>query len=211
MIDLINVGKSYDGRPILSNFSLSIKKNEFVSIVGPSGAGKTTVLNLMGLLDKPDYGDVKIGGYINPINKEVMQLRRDFFGYVFQNYVLMDNDTVLNNLLISKKYNADFNKETIMDTLEKVGLNINLLNKKIYQLSGGEQQRVALARVLLKPFKIILADEPTGNLDDINKRIVVNLLNEVRKSGKTIVCVTHDGGIADQSDRVIHIISEGGN
>lgn len=209
MIDLINVGKSYDGRPILSNFSLSIKKNEFVSIVGPSGAGKTTVLNLIGLLDNPDYGVVKIGGISNPNKKEVMQLRRVFFGYVFQNYVLMDNDTVLNNLLISKTYNTAFNEKAMVDTLEKVGLNTNLLNKKIYQLSGGEQQRVALARVLLKPFEIILADEPTGNLDDINKQIVVNLLHEMRNIGKTIVCVTHDAEIANQSDRVIQIIGEG--
>ncbi|OAX50894.1 ATP-binding cassette domain-containing protein [Paenibacillus sp. AD87] len=209
MIDLINVGKSYDGRPILSNFSLSIKKNEFVSIVGPSGAGKTTVLNLIGLLDNPDYGVVKIGGISNPNKKEVMQLRRVFFGYVFQNYVLMDNDTVLNNLLISKTYNTAFNEKAMVDTLEKVGLNTNLLNKKIYQLSGGEQQRVALARVLLKPFEIILADEPTGNLDDINKQIVVNLLHEMRNIGKTIVCVTHDAKIANQSDRVIQIIGEG--
>jgi putative ABC transport system ATP-binding protein len=209
MIDLINVGKSYDGRPILSNFSLSIKKNEFVSIVGPSGAGKTTVLNLIGLLDNPDYGVVKIGGISNPNKKEVMQLRRVFFGYVFQNYVLMDNDTVLKNLLISKTYNTEFNEKAMVDTLEKVGLNTNLLNKKIYQLSGGEQQRVALARVLLKPFEIILADEPTGNLDDINKQIVVNLLHEMRNIGKTIVCVTHDAEIANQSDRVIQIIGEG--
>ncbi|MGM7634445.1 ATP-binding cassette domain-containing protein [Bacillus sp. Hm123] len=205
MIELNDVSKSFDGQPVLSNFSLNINKNEFVSIVGSSGSGKTTVLNLMGLLDKPDHGNVRVAGYVNPNKKEIMYLRRHIFGYIFQNYLLMDNETVLNNLLISKVYNEEFSDEMLISTLEKVGLDSTFLKKKVYQLSGGEQQRIAIARVMLKPCKIVLADEPTGNLDHLNKEIIVSLFRQLQSSGKTIVCVTHDKEIADKSDRVINI------
>lgn len=205
MIKLNHINKSFGGRPILSNFSLEIEKNEFVSIVGSSGAGKTTVLNLIGYLDKPDSGDVEVAGYVNPNKKEIMYLRRYILGYIFQNYVLMDNETVYKNLLISKPYNNNFSDERLIDALKAVGLDDVFLNKKVYQLSGGEQQRVAFARVMLKPCEIILADEPTGNLDGKNKELILSLFRKLQSLGKTIVCVTHDKEIAKNSDRVIHI------
>ncbi|WP_241139435.1 ABC transporter ATP-binding protein [Bacillus mycoides] len=210
MIELNNVSKIFDGKPILTNFSLNINKNEFVSIVGPSGAGKTTILNLIGLLDKPDSGNVRIANYENPNKKETMYLRRYMLGYIFQNYVLMDNETVSTNLLISKTYNNKFSEEMLISTLEKVGLDSTYLNKKVYKLSGGEQQRIAIARIMLKPCEIILADEPTGNLDNLNKELIVSLFRELQSLGKTIVCVTHDKEIADNSDRVIKITGVGG-
>ncbi len=208
MIILDKINKSFDGKRILSNFSLDIKKNEFISIVGSSGSGKTTLLNIIGLLDRPDDGVVKLFNYENPTPKTIMHLRRHKLGYIFQNYVLMNNETVHQNLLISKTYNKSFDYETMMAALDKVGLNSSFLEKKIYQLSGGEQQRVSIARVLLKPAEIILADEPTGNLDDNNKKIIISLLHEMKNSGKIVICATHDQEISSQSDRVIQLTSQ---
>ncbi|PFU77885.1 ABC transporter ATP-binding protein [Bacillus cereus] len=209
MIHLKNINKSFDKKPILTEVSLNINKNEFVSIVGASGTGKTTLLNMIGLLDKPDSGSVKIADYENPSKKEIQHLRRYTLGYIFQNYVLMENETVSTNLLLSKTYNKDFNKELLTTTLEKVGLDSTFLSKKVYMLSGGEQQRLAIARIMLKPCEIILADEPTGNLDSENKKMIVSLFHDLKKLGKTIVCVTHDNEIAEGSDRIIQINREG--
>lgn len=210
MIELNDISKKFDEKPILMDVSLKINKNEFVSIVGASGAGKTTLLNIIGLLDKPDTGVVKIADYENPSKKEIQHLRRYTLGYIFQNYVLMENETVSTNLLLSKTYNKNFNKELLTTTLEKVGLDATYLNKKVYMLSGGEQQRLAISRIMLKPCEIILADEPTGNLDSENKKKIVSLFHDLKKLGKTIVCVTHDNEIAEGSDRIIQINRKGG-
>ncbi|MED4587678.1 ATP-binding cassette domain-containing protein [Priestia flexa] len=206
MIDLKNISKSFFGKTILTNFSLSITKGEFISITGESGAGKTTVLNIIGLLDKPEKGTVSIDGHLNPNSKVTMNLRRYKFGYIFQNYVLMNNETVKDNLLISQAYSDNFSNEIMINNLEKVGLNATYLDKKVYQLSGGEQQRIAIARVMLKPCEIILADEPTGNLDDLNKEVILSLFEHLKDTGKTIVCVTHDKEVAERSDRIINIV-----
>ncbi|AVB12182.1 ATP-binding cassette domain-containing protein [Bacillus subtilis] len=203
MIELKSISKSFDGKSVLSNFSIHIEENEFVSIVGKSGSGKTTLLNIISLLDAPDEGTVEILGYQNPKSKEVMKLRRENLGYIFQNYVLMDNETVLTNLLLSTAYAKDFDKNKLSEALELVGLDKSFLKKKVYQLSGGEQQRVAIARIILKPCDIILADEPTGNLDEFNKNIILSLFHQLKDMGKTIICVTHDQEIANCSDRVI--------
>ncbi|MDQ0927825.1 putative ABC transport system ATP-binding protein [Bacillus atrophaeus] len=205
MITLNNISKSFDKKSVLSNFSIQIKENEFVSIVGKSGSGKTTLLNILSLLDTPHTGDVEILGYRNPKPKEVMKLRRENLGYIFQNYVLMDNETVSTNLLLSTAYAEDFGKEKLSEALEMVGLDKSFLKKKVYQLSGGEQQRVAIARIILKPCDIILADEPTGNLDDYNKNTILALFHQLKDMGKTIICVTHDQEIANCSDRVINL------
>lgn len=205
MIELKNISKSFFGKKILTNFSLNISKGEFVSIIGESGAGKTTVLNMIGLLDKPEQGTVSIDGHLNPNSKVTMSLRRYKIGYIFQNYLLMNNETVKDNLLISQAYSNKFNSELIINNLELVGLDATYLEKKVYQLSGGEQQRIAIARVMLKPCEIILADEPTGNLDDLNKEVILNLFTHLKNSGKTIICVTHDKEVAERSDRIINI------
>ncbi|MED5049451.1 ABC transporter ATP-binding protein [Bacillus siamensis] len=205
MITLNNISKTFDEKPVLSNFSLQIKENEFVSIVGKSGSGKTTLLNIIGLLDTPHSGDIEILGFRTPKSNDVMKLRRENLGYIFQNYVLMDNETVLTNLQLSTAYAKDFKKEKLTESLEMVGLDKSFLKKKVYQLSGGEQQRVAIARIILKPCDIILADEPTGNLDESNKNIILSLFHQLKDMGKTIICVTHDQEIANGSDRVINL------
>lgn len=209
MIKLSNVCKSFDKRVVLSDVALSVSKNEFVCITGESGAGKTTLLNLIGLLDKPDSGEVSINDKTHFTPREILKLRRNFFGYIFQDYLLMNDKTVQENINISKnilKYeNGKQDEKDTNEILERVRLDSTYLNKKVYQLSGGEQQKVAIARMLLKPYELVLADEPTGNLDYKNKNEIIEIFKEIKKNGKTIICVTHDKDVADAADRIINL------
>lgn len=211
MIKLSKIYKSFDKRVVLSDVTLSVSNNEYVCITGESGAGKTTLLNLIGLLDKPDSGEISINEKNYFTSKEILKLRRNFFGYIFQDYLLMEDKTVQDNLNISKnifKYeNRRQDEKDINEILEMVRLNPAYLNKKVYQLSGGEQQKVAIARMLLKPYELVLADEPTGNLDYRNKNEIIEIFKEIKKNGKTIICVTHDKDVADSADRVINLSS----
>ncbi|OOM81809.1 lipoprotein-releasing system ATP-binding protein LolD [Clostridium puniceum] len=205
MLELLDINKSYGKKSILKNFSMKVSKNEFITITGKSGSGKTTLLNIIGLLENPDNGTVKIIEKTNPTKKEIQLLRRNNLGYIFQNYALLENETVKSNLLLAAKYNKNFKTEMLLDALDKVELNNNILNEKVYQLSGGEQQRIAIARILLKPCDIILADEPTGNLDEYNKKQIVSILCKMKNLNKTIVCVTHDSYISNISDNTIFL------
>ena len=206
MIKLSKIYKSFDKRVVLSDVTLSVSNNEYVCITGESGAGKTTLLNLIGLLDKPDCGEVSIT-HFTP--REILKMRRNFFGYIFQDYLLMNDKTVQENINISKnilKYeNGKQDEKDINEIMERVRLDSAYLNKKVYQLSGGEQQKVAIARMLLKPYELVLADEPTGNLDYKNKNEIIEIFKEIKKNKKTIICVTHDNDVADSADRVINL------
>lgn len=205
MISLINISKKFKDKSVINKLSLKVSKGEFIAITGNSGSGKTTLLNIMGLLEKPDSGDVVINGVKNPNGKQVRILQRDFYGYLFQNYALIENETVESNLKIALKYQKNINHtEKINEALESVGLKGHN-KKKIYELSGGEQQRVALARVILKKCEIIFADEPTGNLDKENRDIVFEILKRLNDEGKTIVFVTHDLDLAERAKRVIKL------
>lgn len=207
IIELKNIDKKYGNKYLFKNLDFSIKKGEMIAITGASGSGKSTLLNIIGLIDKPDSGEVSICGNKNPYDKEKIKLNlfRNNIGYLFQNYALVDNYTVSKNLDIALEYVKGKDKKKLKEeALDKVGL-LDKLNNKVFELSGGEQQRVALARLMLKENDIILADEPTGSLDEDNKTIILKLLKELNEEDKTIVIVTHDKVVADMCDREINI------
>ena len=170
-----------------------------------NSSGKTTILNMLGLLVKPDGGEIYVAGIKNPNQKQTLQLHRHTFGFLFQNYALMENETVADNLKIALEFQKKVDHNSKMkEALEFVKLR-GVMDKKIYQLSGGEQQRVALARLFIKEAKYILADEPTGNLDLKNRDIVFYLLKELNELGRTVIYVTHDLELANKAERQIQI------
>ncbi len=210
IIELKDITKKYKGgKTIFSNYSLKIGEGEFVGIVGESGAGKTTLLNIIGLISNISSGSITIKKQSNltPSSKKAMLLRRNTIGYLFQNYGLIDDESVewnLNLALEYKKLSRSQRKEKIQTSLIKIGLT-DYEKKKIYQLSGGEQQRVAIAKLFLQESSIILADEPTSGLDNANKIMVMDLLKELNNKGITVIMVTHDLEIAKQCGRIIEI------
>ncbi|MGX7077519.1 ABC transporter ATP-binding protein [Globicatella sp. HMSC072A10] len=211
MIELVNINKKFGDKTILDNCSFYINPNDFVAIVGESGSGKTTLLNILGLIESVDSGKVKIFDeeHIKPNSIQSNKLIRERISYVFQNFALLDNQTVLYNLLMAMKYRSLKKKEKLLEiekVLEFVGLG-GYQNKKIYELSGGEQQRVAIARAIIKPHDLILADEPTGSLDDVNKQIIFELFEKLNEQGKTIIIVTHDFELAKKCKRILKINS----
>jgi len=206
--DLDSVGKKYQGRTVLRGLRLQLHRGEMVALTGPSGAGKSTLLNLIGLIETPDHGRISIDGAPAPragtraANRHI----RHRVAYLFQNYGLIDNATVAANLHIALTYSTDRRRKDrqISQALDMVGLP-GTQKQKIYTMSGGEQQRVAIARAYLKPSDILLADEPTGSLDKDNARTVLQLIRDMRDTGKTIVIATHDDAARDACDRVVEI------
>lgn len=191
MILVQKLNKKYKEKVIFEDFNLKISDNEFVVITGKSGKGKTTLLNMLGLIEKYDAGSIHIDG--NEIRNKLPFFRKQA-GFVFQNYALIEEISVEKNLLLALEYEKQSKKiklEKISDVLKQVELE-GYEKNKIYNLSGGEQQRVALARIILKNPKYIFADEPTGNLDLQNKKLVFSILEKLNKSGKTVVVVSHD-------------------
>lgn len=207
IIELNNINKSYHGHVVLINFNLKVESNDFVIISGKSGSGKSTICNIIGLLDKPDQGQVIINDQvINYKDREVSKILRNNISYLFQNFALIDNKTVGYNLelvYLSKKERKR-NYKLIQETLAKVKME-EMYDKYIYECSGGQQQRVAIARLLLKKGEIIICDEPTGSLDNDNKEIVMNLINEMHKNGKTIIMVTHDQSLYKYATKIISL------
>ena len=208
MIELNGITKTYNKQTILDNFSIKIKDGDFLCIYGESGSGKTTLLNILGLLEKPDDGEIIFDNERNITESKITSLQRNKIGYLFQNFGLLTNETVKDNLFIALKKNKikkHESKELMVDSLKQVNLP-DILGKKIFELSGGEQQRVALARIILKQPKYIFADEPTGNLDEKNSDIVFNILNDLNKSkGTTVVFVTHNKKLIELSDNVLKL------
>lgn len=201
------IHKQYHNHVIFDDFSMEVDLGSFVAIQGVSGSGKSTLLNMIGLLDKPDYGDIVVFGNKNviPFSRQANRILKNQIGYLFQNFALIENKTVFNNLNISIDHFGFSDKQKrISQALEEVGLK-GFENKKIYECSGGEQQRIALARLPIKPCELVLADEPTGSLDEKNKEIVFQILRDMQKQGKTIVIVSHDSQLVSRADKIINI------
>lgn len=207
IISLEHITKKFGNRVIFDDYSLEIEEGEFVCITGESGKGKSTLLNIMGILDTVNSGNVIIKGIKNPkmSSGKGLKLLRNEIAYVFQNYGLVEDKTVKYNLEISGAFSGRNKKENLIDALKKVGLDEEFLGHKIYALSGGEQQRVALARLYLKDSSIILADEPTGSLDAANREKVLSILADLNKQGKTVIIVTHDPEVEKKAGRVIRL------
>ncbi len=206
LIKLNNISKSYGKQVILSNFNLEVEKGEFIGIKGESGKGKSTLLNIIGLLEECDgkiFFEEKC--ISSNDNKKVQALLKNRIGYLFQNFALIDDLSVYDNLKIVLKRSSKSEKMTlIQQALEKVDLK-DVMNKKVYQLSGGEQQRVAVARLILQQSDIILADEPTGSLDRKNALLIMDLLEKFHKEGKTIIMVSHDESLFVNCSRIINL------
>lgn len=207
MIKIKDMHKSFNNKVVFKDFNLQINSGEFLGIVGKSGKGKTTLLNIIGTLEDIDSGIIEIMGKQIKKKKDKRNLLRNHLGFVFQNYALIDNLSVKENLEIAlnhKKIKKEEKRNLIESALKKVGLE-NYEKNIICTLSGGEQQRIAIARLILKDPDIILADEPTGSLDIENRNIIVSLLEDMHKRGKTIIMVTHDKSLINSFSRVIEI------
>lgn len=210
LIKLQNIEKQYEKKqPLFKDLSLEIESGEFVGLIGRSGSGKTTLLNIIGLITSVSKGKIEIDGYKNLSmdSKDALILRRHTIGYLFQNYGLIDDESVLWNLRLALEYKHISKKEkitVIKEYLDKFGLG-EMLNKKVYQLSGGEQQRVAIVKLMLQGSSIILADEPTSGLDNENERVVMNLLQDLNRAGATIIMVTHNMQLCDYFSRIIDV------
>lgn len=207
-IKIESLSKSYGNHRVLSNLDLSINRGETVAITGPSGCGKTTLLNILGLLESYDSGTAHLCGKALPKieSKQAMLLRRYEINYLFQSFALIDSRTVRDNLVLALHYTKLDKKEKILaieEMLRRFSLE-DKLNAVVNELSGGEKQRVAMCRAMLKPGGLILADEPTGSLDARMASIVMNsLVSSARTMNKTLVVVTHDMAMAAMCDRAL--------
>ena len=202
MIEIKNLTKKFNEKVVFLDFNLTIENGDFIIFSGPSGCGKTTLLNMIGAIEKFDNGEIIVDGVDIRNKKNHLNYFRTKVGFLFQDFALVDNKTVKENLKFIRN-NCKTNL-SIEEALNIVGL-IEKLNKKVYTLSGGEQQRVALARLMLKKCDIILADEPTGSLDKKNAESVLNILKQLNEQGKTIILVTHDENIKKQGNRVVNL------
>lgn len=202
MIELNNVNKKYGDKVLFSNYNLHIAKGEIVVISGESGSGKTTLLNMIGALERIDSGQITVEGIDIMRRRNQLSYYRNTVGFLFQNFVLLEEKTVYQNLNMIRKGNRS--TISIQEALEKVGMS-DFVNAKVYTLSGGEQQRIALARLMVKKCDLILADEPTGSLDEKNAKKVMSILKQMNEKGTTIILVTHSEELKQQGGRVIEL------
>ncbi|MGZ4910832.1 MAG: ABC transporter ATP-binding protein [Halobacteriota archaeon] len=208
LISLENVTKVYSGGTrALNEVTLSFEKEEWVTIMGPSGSGQTTLLNIIGCLDLPTSGIVRIDGKeVTGVGQAALtRLRRENVGLIFQQYHLIPYLTALENVMLAQYYHGNPDETKAVDALKNVGLEHRLDHLPAH-LSGGEQQRVCIARALINDPAILLADEPTGNLDQTNGNVVLDLIQRLHKEGRAIVLVTHNPDISGIGDRTIRIV-----
>lgn len=195
--------------PVLKDVNISIDEGEYVAIMGPSGSGKTTLMNIIGCLDRPTKGEFLLEGesIVNYNENRLSDLRLNTLGFVFQSFNLLPKQTALDNVALPLSYAGvpvKKRKEIAFQALKRVGL-AERVHFRPSQLSGGQQQRVAIARAIAQAPPIILADEPTGNLDSHSTGEIMQILRELHKEGRTVILITHDNDIAERADRVIRI------
>ena len=206
VLETIGLTKRYGSVTPLDHVNMQVREGEWVSIMGPSGSGKTTMLNLLSLLDTPCEGRYILDGVdTSTVNeKERAVVRREKIGLVFQQFHLVPYLTALENVMLSQYYHGMIDRGDAAEVLERVGLG-HRVGHLPSQLSGGEQQRVCIARALINQPAIILADEPTGNLDEANEGIILDFFKELHAEGRTIILVTHNPELADFSDRTVRL------
>lgn len=204
ILKLVDVSKIYGELKALDKINLSVEKGEWISIMGPSGSGKTTMMNIIGAMDKPSLGEVILDGedIAKKSPKELTVIRRDKIGLIFQQFHLVNYLSALENVMMSQYYHSMPDAEEAMEALAAVGL-ADRAKHLPNQLSGGEQQRVCIARALINHPAILLADEPTGNLDEKNEYIVLDIFEKLHNAGSTIIVVTHDPEVGEESERMI--------
>lgn len=202
ILELKDVSKIYGSLHALSHVSFSVEEGEWVSIMGPSGSGKTTMLNIIGCMDTPSEGSVILDGIdiSRESSKGLTKIRRDKIGLIFQQFHLISYLTAVENVMVAQYYHSMPDEQEALEALEKVGLG-DRAHHLPTQLSGGEQQRVCIARALINSPRIVLGDEPTGNLDEVNERIVVDLFHRLHDEGVTLVIVTHDPEVGEVAQR----------
>ena len=212
MIELQHIWKQFGSRIIFSDLNLNFQSGMVYALIGDSGCGKTTLLNMLAKLETFDKGEIVYKGKsLTSLKNE--EFYRNELGYLFQNFGLIENQTIRENLelgLIGKKKNKKQEKERLLlQALQAVRLDYLSLNQKIYELSGGEAQRVALAKIILKDPPLILADEPTASLDPKNSKEIMEILLELRNANRTIIIATHNPSIWKMADQVIHLSQDG--
>lgn len=209
MIELRDIQKTFDGHVVLRDYSYQFCEGKSYALIGESGAGKTTLLNIIGKLETSQNGTVEINGIDLRKIKEKTYFK-DFVSYLFQNYGLIENRSIKDNLelaFIGKKLSRKDKEEQMCEALKKVHLQLDL-NRKIYSLSGGEAQRVAIAKVMLKDSPIVLADEPTASLDEKNSREIIDLILGLQNEKRIIIIATHDKSVYERLDEVIVVRKE---
>ncbi len=204
LLELKNISKIYGNLKALDDINLKVEKGEWVAIMGPSGSGKSTLMNIIGCMDKPSLGQVFLDG--KDISKEsaksLTEIRRDKIGLIFQQFHLINYLTAVENVMVAQYYHSMPDEEEALEALKRVGLGDRAKHLPS-QLSGGEQQRVCIARALINHPEVILADEPTGNLDETNENIVLDIFRQLHEEGATLIVVTHDPEVGEVAERTV--------
>lgn len=204
LLELDHISKIYGDLHAVDDLSLTVPQGQWLAIVGSSGSGKTTLMNMIGCMDTPSKGSVMLEGRrLEDLNaRQLADVRKNMIGLVFQKFYLVPHLTAVENVMVAQYYHSVVDEKQAMEALERVGLK-ERAHHLPSQLSGGEQQRVCIARALINCPKLILADEPTGNLDEKNEKIVLDLFRQLHEQGTTIIVVTHDALVASCAQREI--------
>lgn len=205
-LELKNVSKKFGSVLALDNINFNVKKGEWVSVMGPSGSGKSTLVNILSLMDFPTSGKYILGGDdAGSLNSDdTLKFRREKIGLIFQQFHLIPYLNAIENVMVSQYYHSSVDEDDAKKVLQMVGLS-HRFDHRPSQLSGGEQQRLCIARSLINDPEILIADEPTGNLDEANERVVLELFCELKRQGKTILLVTHNPDLGEYGDKIVYL------